>query len=378
MRCQVSGIICVTAVILIRSVADTRRRRGGILQDSSVSYRPVMVPSWAALPSDRILYMRPSVVEIPEVIPLNEFGRCCCGAERDTTIPTTQLTCVVYTLTHAVPALVEVVLCHKCSTGRRRYAGPDARELGLFNWNNRCFFTHELLDDYTAAYTSSETPFVAWVNNTSRRYVGRGSPPFVGEEVFRLAWFAYSGLQEFENDMQCPDCGPFPEDVIWDGVTVGFSRKHVLDTMRPPTALHEHSPSYDARYIKHQTLLTEAKLRRWLRDVIEGESLIKWMRGSDSSVLQTPAESDDDEELLNELGGINADPATSSGRKNSEMSKFQMRFDRIPEVHQMLQLLNSGLADFFNTHFGVEAIYAGREPDSVYKKLMRQVSFGSQ
>jgi hypothetical protein len=39
---------------------------------------------------------------------------------------------------------------------------------GVFNFNNRILFTHDLLDEYTSAYTSSETPFVGWVATVSR------------------------------------------------------------------------------------------------------------------------------------------------------------------------------------------------------------------
>ncbi|KAJ6525796.1 hypothetical protein DFH09DRAFT_1095509 [Mycena vulgaris] len=86
---------------------------------------------------------------------------CCSSSCLSPTDPSTGVDrCVVYTLTKAVRAEIEVQMCHSCSSGQRRYIG---RDLELFDYNNRTLFTHSLFDEYTSAFTSSETPFVAWV-----------------------------------------------------------------------------------------------------------------------------------------------------------------------------------------------------------------------
>ncbi|KAJ6567485.1 hypothetical protein B0H10DRAFT_1758273, partial [Mycena sp. CBHHK59/15] len=196
-----------------------------------------LAPIWAALPEDPPLYTRSFTGnKPPKLIPMGLNARCSCGAlglNKDIV----QRPCTIYTVAEAVSSTVEVEMCNECSSGRRRYAGPDARELGLFNYNNASFFTHDLLGEYTAAFTSSETPFVAWVTVISWRYRACGSTPFVSEQIFRTVWFLYSKLQILAGDMQCPDCGTHPDDTIWDGVTLAFSRKHLLASLCPPTMI---------------------------------------------------------------------------------------------------------------------------------------------
>ncbi|KAJ7429232.1 hypothetical protein FB451DRAFT_1007193, partial [Mycena latifolia] len=187
-------------------------------------------PVWASLPEDPVLYTRTHSLQPPSVLRLGIEARCSCGARRnDSDLILSD--CTVYTLVQAFPASIEVQICHKCSTGRRRYIGPDCRELGLLNYNNRTLFSHSLFDDYTSAFTSSETPFVAWASVMSRRYLSMGSQPFVSAKLFRVAWFLFANLQVLSGDMTCPDCGTHPEDTIWDGVTLAFSRKQLLASL---------------------------------------------------------------------------------------------------------------------------------------------------
>lgn len=329
-----------------------------------------MPPAWAQIPDDKELYLRAPVTDIPECIPLTELAQCSCGAAYSNTMATSFQDCIVYTLTQAFQTVIKVQICHQCSSGRRRYVGPDAREMGLFNWNNRALFTHELLDDYTAAYTSSETPFVAWVNNLSRRYTGRGSPAaFVTEAMFRAAWFAYSALQVFENDMQCSICGPNPEAVIWDGVTLAFSRKQLLLSLCPPTTLHNDSPAYNAKYIKSQTLLVEAKMRKGVRRVIDGQSLIKLLRKVDpAKAYSGPADGNEDDE-----GEDDGDSNELIAEKSKEMKEIYSRLDAVPDVCRWLGDIHSGLGHLFKTHFGMESIIRGKEPPAIYVRLFRQV-----
>jgi hypothetical protein len=58
--------------------------------------------------------------------------------------------------------------------------------------------------------------------------------PFVHADTPHKAWFS---PQLFEGDMSCPgQCDPSPEDVIWDGVMLAFSKRHLSDSTRPPAA----------------------------------------------------------------------------------------------------------------------------------------------
>ncbi|KAJ7211778.1 hypothetical protein B0H12DRAFT_1033424, partial [Mycena haematopus] len=196
-------------------------------------------PPWASLRSDPTLYDRsPALEDAPGTIHLTVTSSCCCLEPRrlfNPTRPVVQMQCMVYGLFRAWNTTIELQACSNNGC-HHRFIGPDAREHGIFNYNNRKLFSHDLLDEYTSAYTSSETPFSAWVSVVSRRYKlhsGGTAHPFVTAEVFRGVWFAYVKLQHLEGSMMCPRCGPSPENTIWDGVTLAFNRKHLLPTLDP-------------------------------------------------------------------------------------------------------------------------------------------------
>ncbi|KAJ3500055.1 hypothetical protein NMY22_g19388 [Coprinellus aureogranulatus] len=158
----------------------------------------------------------------------------------DPTQPTEIKFCKLYTLISVYNVQVEVQLCRHCPLEKRRYVGPDLRAWGIFNYNNSILVSHELLDEYTSEFTSSETPFTAFVLRIARRYK-RGGVRFMGEDLLRSVWFAYVYLQRLTDDMTCKSCGPSPSTVIFDGVTLGS-----------------------------QQLLPDALLRRKVRAALEG------------------------------------------------------------------------------------------------------------
>lgn len=183
--------------------------------------------------------------------------------------------CIVYTLVDAQPSRIQLQRCTGCETEKsRHYIGPDGRESGIFNLDNTHLFSHDLLDEYTSAYTSSETPFVAWVTVLTRRYELYGSEvSFAGPDLFRSAWFAYVSTQAFANDFQCPTCGPVPKRVMCDGITSGFQDKHLLSSMRPPTVTSQDSPIRTSRYVGKQQIFPDHVLRKRIKDVIKGAKL---------------------------------------------------------------------------------------------------------
>ncbi|KAF8068962.1 hypothetical protein FPV67DRAFT_1669006 [Lyophyllum atratum] len=330
-------------------------------RNNSISYLPIVPPIWAALDTDVPHYIRPNPCrQAPLLLHLDFTSTCPCGPTRTHYSPQNPIIvrdCTIYGLTEAFQSRIQVQSCSTCAGRARRFIGPEPRGLGIFNFNNRILFTHELLDDYTSVYTSSETPFTAWVTVLSRRYgANNSSAPFVTEEVFRAAWFAYVDLQDFSNDMRCKKCGPIPEDVVWDGVTVGFNKKHLLPTLRPPTVSDaNNSPVRKNRYIWKQQLLNDAKLRRRLRLVVRGAGGIRL-------TSQNAADDSEDDEGLRE-------------RKRSEAaSKAEVeRVTSIPQVISDLAAVNGSLAALFDQHFGLAAVYIGTTPPSVYKKLFIQV-----
>lgn len=183
--------------------------------------------------------------------------------------------------------------CPTCPRSRRRYIGPDLRSSGIFNYNNSILVTHELLDEYTSAYTSSETPFVSWVTQMARRY-DFDDMKFMGQDLFRSIWFAYASLQHFVDDMTCNSCGTAPETTIWDGITLAFGKKHLQSSLRPPTTIHAESPvRSNVTYRPNQQLLTNPVVRKYIREALRGPSVANLMdtaeRFGDIATVLPPA-----------------------------------------------------------------------------------------
>lgn len=245
-----------------------------------ISYLPRLPPSWAMLPTDHKPHTRqPPIRTPPSIISLDITSSCPCGqgprTMYDENKSLEEQDCIIYTLVEAQPSRIQVQRCGGCETEKsHHYIGPDGWALGVFNLDNTHLFSHDLLDEYTSAYTSSETPFVAWVTVLSRRYELYGSQvPFVGPDLFRSAWFAYVSTQSFENDFQCPTCGPVPKQVICDGITLAFQDKHLLPSMRPPTVTDNDSPIRASQYVGKQQVFSDATLRKRIKEVIKGAKL---------------------------------------------------------------------------------------------------------
>jgi hypothetical protein len=256
--------------------------------------------------------------------------------------------------------MIEVQGCKSCN---RRCIGPDCHGLGLFNWNNRVIFTHDLLDEYTSAFTSSETPFVAWITVVSRRYVNYHSThPFVSEDVFRNAWFAYAKLQHFGEDMACPTCGPSPENTIWDGITLAFNRKHLLPSLQPPTTTNNQSPIRDkCRYMKNQQCIIDKDIRKLIRVVITSRSLT--LKHQDPR-QQSETEAEDTEDTEAAPGRTTDDSQSGGLRKHAEA--VMMAIEKLRDVDQ-------GAVDVFTKWYGPEALVRNEVVPTAYKQLFLQV-----
>lgn len=83
--------------------------------EASVSYHTIMPPSWCSLPSDPELYKRPHPMEVPQVIELKRDSKCACGMNYDPTLPKSSTPCIIYGLSRAVTAEIEVQRCRTCS-----------------------------------------------------------------------------------------------------------------------------------------------------------------------------------------------------------------------------------------------------------------------
>lgn len=232
-----------------------------------------MVPDWARIPSDQVLYNDPPPVEkVPDLLTLTHEAQCSCGQPFLQGSDIFERACTVYTLLRPISTRIQLQKCPCCQSIRypSKAIGPDCRKLGIFNYNNALLFSHDLLDEYTSSFTSSETSFGAWIKVLIRRYHKWSRPApssFVEESTFRKVWFGYVDLFDLTNDTVCPRCGPTPETIIWDGVTLAYSKKHILNMIYPPTSKHLNAMIRNQRYPKPQYLIEDSRLRKLLLSI---------------------------------------------------------------------------------------------------------------
>ena len=325
--------------------------------DSSVSYLPVLAPSWAELPTNIILYKRPPPFQCTESITfkLERTSRCACPAHFSFFDPSRQILsqrCRVYGIHQRIEAEIELQSCPTTSPSKRRFIGPDLRELGLFNYNNRVLLSHELLDDYTSFYTSSETPFSAWVTVMARRYqLAFSMGTFIGEDLFRSIWFSYAKLQHLQEDMKCAKCGDYPETVIWDGITLAFGRKHLQSSLEPPTKFATNAPVHHSRYLHNLQLIQDAGLRKQIRQMVS----------KPAAMLNTDSDSGCE-------GG-----QRPNLKKDKLVEAAIAHVKLVHDVHLALASICPELSNLVQKNYGPEAFANDVQVHPALKELLRQV-----
>ncbi|KAJ3561055.1 hypothetical protein NP233_g10431 [Leucocoprinus birnbaumii] len=333
-----------------------------IKEKPAISYLPVLCPRWAEIPTDRPLYPRPRPIWEPSadhLFTVSSTSSCICsGGERtyyDESKPTIVGDATLYTLVGSFPCRIELQACPKCPPFLRNYIGPDLREAGVFNYNNTTLLTHDFLDDYTSFYTSSETPFDAWCEVVIQRYTYTRNAKFMHKDLFRSCWFAYASLQRFDNDFQCPKCGPLPDNIIWDGVSLAFSRAQLSGSLEPPTSTSSSSPVCPStRYLPKQQAIPNPSLWKRIREVIAMETL---------------------EEIADKATSSKANSRRSSTSQSQQaVNAVSGHIDNVALVVEQLGQYNADLANLFNRWFGVAAYHNGLKPPTAVKHFFRQVA----
>ncbi|KAJ2936235.1 hypothetical protein H1R20_g856, partial [Candolleomyces eurysporus] len=243
------------------------------------------------------------------------------------------------------------------SLARRQFIGPDLREYGLFNYNNTILVSHELLDEYTMSFVSSKTPFTAFVSVLSHRYTVSGAT-FMGEDLFRSIWFSYASLQALENDFRCTRCGPYPEAVIWDGITLAFGRKHLSSTLSPPTQISPHSRI--CPQIKNhpkQQLISDVRLRRQLREVLNVPNLDLLLSSDDADA--------DDEETGEQIDEV---------ARERRARRVRDHLDKVQSVYTGLSAECGALASLFLDAYGAVAFSSRRPIPVSYRSFFLQIA----
>lgn len=398
--------------------------------DGAISYLDVLPPHWAELPSDKegsTYYPRPPPVrkpgDVPDLLRLEAHSSCNCAGGRsyfNAANPIIEQQCTIFGLLGRWECMVQVQKCPKCPGRRRRYIGPDCRQLGLFNYNNTVFVSHELLNEYTSDYTLGEKPFVGWVEGLGRRYALNGHT-FLPVKQFISVWFAYAFLYSLGKDMACPTCGPSPKHVIWDGVTVAFSKKHLSGTLRPPTVTSAESPSRDkCVYRPHQQWIVDPKLRKAMKKALEPPKRVTLsdaamnaasvaereahqlaaasktsqdhVEGSEAPVVEgvEQGEEEDEEEegppvapqVVEEVSedeeeGERATEGTKAKaeaqREKAEITAALEHIERLGEIQMGLCSVSLGLLALFMENYGFSSWWARKKPIPAYRKLLIQV-----
>jgi hypothetical protein len=168
--------------------------------------------------------------------------------------------------------------------------------------------------------------------------------------------------------MECPECGPTPETVIWDGMMLAFSRKHLLSLLRPPTTLDTNSVTCDTHRYQGQQLLSDTNLRKLVRKIITASPLPNVMQGEEA------------EEEGEEVSG-RKQKDTSSRHKGASKGNDRSQAAAATIVHigeiehasEQLREVNEGLAILFIEHYGFQANSKRRKAPSVFWELFVQV-----
>ncbi|KAE9391441.1 hypothetical protein BT96DRAFT_1001297 [Gymnopus androsaceus JB14] len=286
---------------------DISSRESDELPDKrAISHLEILPPHWAMLPSDPALYTQPPPLRTPpSLIQLTKDASCrCIDGHRTFYNPELAMEvkkCTVYTLTGAFPVEIETQKCPRCP--------------------------HELFNDYTCSFTSSETPFEAWVHQVDRQYAATENlVRLLGSDTLRLIWFAYARLMKLEGDKQCTRCGVYPSNVIWDGVSIAFARKHVKMNLQPPTFIASDAPTWSSpKAPAKQEWIQEQRLRRQLRKWLSDGGLRPLVKGENVAM----------EEVLH--------------------ARLQS-LDIFTQLEESLKNINSSLARIFSREFGMTTI----------------------
>ncbi|KAJ3567811.1 hypothetical protein NP233_g6118 [Leucocoprinus birnbaumii] len=332
-------------------------------EEWAVSYLPILPPIWAELPTDPTLYPRPSSIRTLEkdyLFKLTPISTCSCGGSDrsyfDDSRPIITEDAILYTLVGSFNCRIKLQRCPKCPSSRTKHIGPDLRELGVFNYNNSRLLTHELLNDYTNIFSSSETPFDAWCEIVLNRYSYTPGNTFMSKDSFRACWFAYARLQSLEGDFRCPDCGPHPETVVWDGVSLSFGLCKLSGSLEPPTKTSPSSPVCpNVKYFPKQQLIPDSSLRKLLQKALAMEPLNKI--AENASTASSPQKATSQSKLSQHAVNIVSD-----------------HMDNVLLVTQRLKGLNESLGDLFLRYWGISAYHSGSKVPKVVVGFIKQIA----
>lgn len=162
--------------------------------------------------------------------------------------------------------------------------------------------------------------------------------------------------------MMCPQCGPNPSAVIWDGVSISFSQKMALPSLKPPTTIHPESMVYDKTVrVKETQCIPDRGLRKRMREILTGPSLAGGL---------TPDKDQEESGSGSDAEQVRGARAEALAKKKEGLKK---RFQLIPKVVEDLSTLDHALGGLFQDYFGMEAVLKKVDVPHEYKELFFQV-----
>lgn len=326
-----------------------RKSLQNLYDERSVSRQRVGPPAWCRLESDEAPTIA-TIDPVPKRLPLGDDARCRCGSAGKPDVSPRFIECTVYGSSRATVVEIEVLPCATCLPQARQFAGPDLRDMGLFNFNNRRIFTHELFNRFTSSITAHETPFHAFCTVITRSYIETQCPiDFVGEDAFRTAYFSFTQIQDLGDSFQCTTCGPNPRVVIFDGVTASYDKKHQTSSLSPPTLIHPDAPKRaEVRPTIESTSIVWGRLRA------SAQKAVRWrmqLKGSKSRLAGLTGQEDD-------VADADVDIKTATKQTKKRVTKrdaadAEMRAS-LPGIVAELAPVNEALSVMFDAYVATE------------------------
>ncbi|KAF6763284.1 hypothetical protein DFP72DRAFT_801056 [Ephemerocybe angulata] len=166
--------------------------------------------------------------------------------------------------------------------------------------------------------------------------------------------------------MACTTCGPAPETVIWDGITLSFGKRHLTDSLRPPTTTHDESQVRNMiKYRPQQQLLPDRALRKALRDALNGPSVAGLKASAkEEGLMNQPVESPPP--------SLPESPSTNPFLTR-EAGLIDKHLKSLPSVSKSLRAKCPALGDLFDKYLGEDA-YAQSTCPKVWKNFFLQIA----
>jgi hypothetical protein len=141
--------------------------------------------------------------------------------------------------------------------------------------------------------------------------------------------------------------------------SIAFGKKHLTDTLRPPTHSDNYSPVRSCRPVSRQSAIVDKSLRQSIKKVINGRSLIMAPDELGQGVQGTT--------------GAGSDAEESSRVSEKVLKEVIERIDLIPITSTGLLVTSRFLGDLFHRYCGIQRLAEKCDPPRQLIHLFREV-----